>query len=57
MVVVVLLLLMFSMTWVFTRPIFEPEEEEAEPYAWEVPAEPLIISEDTTWTLQKEQLD
>ncbi|NOQ54134.1 MAG: hypothetical protein GQ558_05980 [Thermoplasmata archaeon] len=55
-VVVVLLLLLFSITWVFTRPIFEPEEEE-EPYAWELPAEPMIISKDTTWTGQTLKLD
>jgi len=55
-VVVVLLLLMFSMTWVFTRPIYEPEEED-EPYPWQVPAEPLVISEDTTWTQMTEPLD
>ncbi len=56
-VVVVLLLLLFSITWVFTRPIFEPEKEEDEPYPWQVPAEPMIISEDTTWTGRTETLD
>ena len=57
-VIFVLLILLFSITWVFTRPIFEPEEEdEAEPYAWEVPAEPLVISMDTTWTGRTETLE
>jgi hypothetical protein len=57
-VIFVLLVLLFSITWVFTRPIFEPEEEdEAEPYAWEVPAEPLVISMDTTWTGRTETLE
>ena len=56
-VVIVLLLLLFSITWVFTRPIFEPEQEEDEPYPWQVPAEPLVISEDTTWTQRTDPLD
>ncbi len=48
-IIVVLLLVLFSMTWLFTRPYFEPDIEEEE-YPWKVPAEPLVISEDTTWT-------